>query len=199
MINLNSSDIAVILIHEIYGINKHVIDMFEHFEELGFDVICPDLLNLDESFDYEQEAKAYEYFMKNIGFDSAVEKVKDVILEAKHRYKKVYLVGSSIGATIAWLCSCEDNICDGLIGYYGSRIRDYIDITPKCQTLLIFAEEEQSFNPKELADKLENKVNIDVHVVDGAHGYNDSFSKKYNEQSAKETEKITEDFLRKLQ
>jgi len=86
--------------------------------------------------------EAYHHFINNVGFDLAFKQVKQLIIQAKKQYRYVYLLGYSIGATIAWLCSGDDIMCNGIIGVYGSRIRDYMSITSKCPVLLIFLTEE---------------------------------------------------------
>ena len=109
----------------------------------------------------------------------------------------MYLIGYSIGATIAWLCSGEDIMCDGIIGYYGSRIRDYMSITPKCPVLLIFPTEEKSFNVKELVISLK-KWNVTVHILRGKHGFSDPCSKNYCTQSFEEARILVSSFLKKI-
>lgn len=122
---INNSDSVVVVLHEIYGINQHIQMVCKKLSIKGYDVICPNLIGLPKPFNYEAQEEAYQYFINNIGFDSAVQKIKQVIMQAKEKYKYIYLLGYSVGATIAWLCSGEKDMCSGIIGYYGSRIRDY--------------------------------------------------------------------------
>ena len=102
-----------------------------------------------------------------------------------------------MGATIAWLCSGERNICSGIIGYYGSRIRDYMNITPKCPTLLIFPTEENSFNVEELVVSLERR-NINVYMLNGKHGFSNPFSKSYCAESFEKAEKLVDNFIKEI-
>jgi len=194
---IDNSDSVIIVLHEIYGINQHIQMVCEKFSMNGYDIICPDLIGLNQPFDYDLQERAYKHFMDNIGFDSAVKQVKQVIIQAKKQYRHIYLLGYSIGATIAWLCSGEENMCDGIIGYYGSRIRDYKNITPKCPVLLIFPTEENSFNVQELVNSLE-KWNINVYTLNGKHGFSNPFSKNYCIQSYEKAEKLVDNFLKKI-
>lgn len=193
----NKSDTLIIILHEIYGMNQHIRLICDCFGMDGYDVICPDLINRKEAFLYDQEEEAYQYFIENIGIESAFQKVEKLIMQRRKQYKYVFLVGYSIGATIAWLCSRENNMCDGIIGYYGSRIRDYVDITPKCPVLLFFPAIEKSFNVERLVDSLE-KINIDIHVLKGEHGFSDPFSGNYCEPSYRNTKKLTDNFINKI-
>lgn len=194
---INNSHSVIIVLHEIYGINQHIQMICEKLSIKGYDIVCPNLIGLNQPFNYDVQEEAYQHFTKNIGFDSAVQQVKQVIIEARKQYKQIYLFGYSVGATIAWICGGEENICDGIIGYYGSRIRDYVNIPAKCPSLLIFASEEESFNVQQLVNSLE-KRNVDAYILNGKHGFSDSFSKNYCEQSFRKGEKLVDNFFKKL-
>jgi dienelactone hydrolase len=49
---------AVIVLHEIYGINSHIRNVYQTLSEQQMDVICPNLLGRNQSFQYEQENEA---------------------------------------------------------------------------------------------------------------------------------------------
>ncbi|GIN89782.1 hypothetical protein J6TS1_37940 [Siminovitchia terrae] len=186
MIRINNySDTLIIVVHEIYGINDHMKWFCEMLSQESLDVICPNLYKQGISFDYAQEAEAYRYFMDHVGFMYAFNKVKDAFREMKAEYNRIFIVGFSVGATIAWLCSQEKGL-NGIVGYYGSRIRDYKQISPTCPTLLFFPEQEHSFNVSELIVYLQEKY-IEIHTVKGEHGFSDPFSPVFNKQSAQLT------------
>ena len=189
----NKSDKLIIVIHEIYGVNQHIQRFCELLSKQRFDVICPDLLGRDDPFSYSEEEFAYRHFVENVGFAEASFKIKEIVSEVKDEYPKIFIVGFSVGATIAWLCSGEEGV-DGIVGYYGSRIRDYVELKPKCPTILFFPEEEPSFNVDELVSKLDNK-NIEVLKFKGSHGFSDLYSLKYNERSAKKAYREMLDFI----
>lgn len=176
------SDTVIIVIHEIYGLNEHMQDFCESLSNQGFDVICPNLLDRETPFDYSQEDAAYRHFMENVGFTGALHKIKDILSDVQDEYQKIFILGFSAGATVAWLCS-EDECVDGMVGYYGSRIRNYVELTPQCPTLLFFPQEESAFNVDELILALEIK-NIEVHKFNGKHGFSDPYSSKYHVESA---------------
>lgn len=194
---IKKNNSVIIVLHEIYGINLHIETVCEKFSEGGYDIICPNLIYRSHPFNYDQQEEAYQHFINNIGFDLAFQQVKKLIIQAKTQYSHVFLLGYSIGATIAWMCSDEESMCDGIIGYYGSRIRDFKDIIPKCPTLLIFSNEEKSFNVNQLADILKKK-NVDIHILSGKHGFSDPFSKNYFEESFEEAGRLVDSFIKKI-
>lgn len=50
---------------------------------------------------------------------------------------KITRLGFSFGATVAWLQSGNKKI-DSLVGFYGSRIRNYLEINPLADVNLYF-------------------------------------------------------------
>ncbi|MFJ5762891.1 dienelactone hydrolase family protein [Neobacillus sp. NPDC093182] len=191
---LNETDSLVIVIHEIYGINQHMESVCEKLSSQGFDVICPNLLEREQPFDYSDEKVAYQNFMENVGFTEAVHKIKDILLSIKNEYQKIYIIGFSVGATVAWLCSGEDYL-DGIVGYYGSRIRNYKEIVPLSPTILFFPQEEQSFEVDELISNLD-KRNIKIHKFNGKHGFSDPYSPNFNAKSAQDAFNEILNFIR---
>ncbi|KAE8560934.1 dienelactone hydrolase family protein [Paenibacillus polymyxa] len=189
------SDTLIVVLHEIYGINQHIQNYCSLLSDEGYDVICPNLIGKETHFDYSQEEAAYAHFMKNIGFEHASYHIENLLLSIRARYKKVFIVGFSIGATIAWLCSKEKYV-DGIVGYYGSRIRNYLEITPHCPALLFFPQEEISFNVDELISALDNH-NIRVHKFSGQHGFSDPYSPRYHVHSAQQSFIEMVEFFRK--
>lgn len=176
----NGSDVAIIILHEIYGINEHIKYICNYYAMQKYDVYCPDLFNGCSSYSYAENEVAYRYFNENVGFD-AFFKINNMIDELKNKYRRIFLIGFSVGATIAWRCS-QQGKCDGIIGYYGSRIRDYLSVTPLCPTLLLFASED-SFNVQDVVDKLTKKEMVSAQIFDGNHGFADRYGENYNENS----------------
>ena len=184
---------AVVLLHEIYGVNNHIQQYKSEFIALGYDVYCPNLLQLEQPFPYVEEQQAYAHFMNDIGFEQSFAQVQNLILELKYTYKEIHLVGFSIGATIAWLCSELAGVTS-VVGYYGSRIRNYLDINPACPVLLIYGQSEQSFDVASLVERLTDK-NIQVQTYEGHHGFTDPYSRHYNQQSSTQAFSHTKEFL----
>ncbi|WP_396021049.1 dienelactone hydrolase family protein [Cytobacillus firmus] len=189
----SNSNSLILVLHEIYGINQHIKSFCELLSKQGFDVICPNLSERESPFEYSQEEAAYRHFMDHVGFASAAQKIKGLLSDVKDEYEKKYIIGFSVGATVAWLCS-EENGFDGIVGYYGSRIRDYLELTPQCPIMLFFPEEEQSFNVDELLLTLEKKK-IEVHKFTGKHGFSDPYSSRYDAKSEQEAFSKTMEFL----
>ena len=205
------SDTLIVVLHEIYGINGHITKVCKALADEGYDVVCPDLLDGRPPYDYDREEDAYLYFMNFIGLEASAKRITFLLRQEEREYKNIFLLGFSVGATIAWL-SCVTAVkgdesfhfggsfinCSGIICYYGSRIRDYTDVDLKCPALLIFGEEEKSFDPRDLEKKLKSLEQTEVHILKGTHGFADPDSPNYNEASAKEADVLVRDFIERI-
>ncbi|WCL57200.1 dienelactone hydrolase family protein [Bacillus safensis] len=189
---------VMILIHEIYGINDHMKSMIHYFDKAGFEVYCPHLLGQAKYFPYVSENEAYGYFMNKVGFDEPVKSVLNLAkeLKTKNAAIDIFLLGFSVGATIAWRCSQNDQLFTGIIGFYGSRIRDDVDLAPACKTLLFFPEIEASFHPKEIASVLEKKEKLCVTIVEGEHGFANPYSAAFHAESKKRCFQEIDEFIK---
>ncbi|HEK9102500.1 dienelactone hydrolase family protein [Bacillus pfraonensis] len=189
--------VALIVVHEIYGVNEHMQNIVSRFSSTSVDVFCPNLLQLDSPFHYDEQ-KAYSHFMKNVGFQHGKEKIEEMIQTLSKDYLHIGLIGFSVGATISWLCSNHPKV-HFIIGCYGSRIRDYSYITPTCPTLLIFPEIEWNCSVSSLITTLQEQNNPFLHIkqLPGDHGFLDPYTVKYNEESAKQAYEMINSFLPK--
>jgi dienelactone hydrolase len=123
-----------------------------------------------------------------------VSEVRQLVNQLKLQYAYVFILGFSVGATTAWLCS--DCGCDGVIGFYGSRIRDHLEVEPSSPVLLFFPTRERTFDVNQLIQNLSNKSCVQNYQFDGEHGFSNPFSTRYNPQSAKDTYQIMVNFMK---
>jgi len=182
---------ALVVLHEIYGINKFILEICNDYKIQGFDVFCPDMIQ-GKSFLYSEVAEAYQNFLNNTGF-GYYKKIEELILKLKLTYEKVFIIGFSVGATIAWRC-CEYSNCDGIICCYGSRIRDYMSFKPSKKVLLLFAKND-SFDVENIAEKLSEKQNIEIYVLQASHGFMDHYSDYFNKEQTQIAKMYIEQFL----
>lgn len=173
----------IILLHEIYGLNDHIRQYAYHFFCSGYDVLCPDFICTEKAFDYVEEKAAYQHFIEQVGFDKAYEEVSSFIKQERFWYEEIHIIGFSIGATVAWLCSSMEEVTS-VSGYYGSRIREALHVNPICPVLLIYGKQGKSFDVKQLAENLTAK-DVFIYTLEGGHGFADPYSVAYHEPSCK--------------
>ena len=71
---------------------------------------------------------------------------------------KISLLGFSVGATVAWLLSGNGKI-DSATCFYGSRIRNHLDIQPSADVDLYFCRE-KGFDVEEMIGTLNAKQRV---------------------------------------
>lgn len=183
---------AVLLLHEIYGKNAHVHATGDRLAAAGYAVHSPDWFG-GAVYGYDQTDAAYAHF-KLVGFTAASRQVNTLACKLRRRHRRVFVVGYSVGATVAWLCAAS-GLYAGAIGYYGSRIRDFSQLVPSCPTLLLFAAQD-SFDVRELYDRLAAHTIVRQIMYQAGHGFADRFSPHYDVPAAAEADQAVLDFLR---
>lgn len=180
---------TVIIIHEIYGVTENFILLKEKLESRGFSVILPSLY--EDNYCGIDGDEAYKKFFTEVGIEKGSRIIGRLVEQING--SEIFLLGFSVGATIAWLHSTDKRI-KSVIGIYGSRIREYSDITPETDTYLFFCDEE-SFDINPVISQIERKNHVKVSILKGRHGF-------YNLQDAESKElikKVNEEIIRILE
>lgn len=123
------------------------------------------------------EQASHAAFVAGPGFDAYAERIA---LAAAG--EPVMLVGFSVGATAAWLFAagrhCHPD--SRLVLFYGSRIRNYLDLRPRCRVEAIFAEHEAAFDPHAVAAAIASETVRTVVVPGSTHGFMNALSPGYD-------------------
>ena len=182
---------AVVLLHEIYGVNAFIKEMEEKIRGLGYEPVVVDLLE-GQVYSYEEAKEAYDFYMKTVGFHRTLE-LNEFMKELKNQYESVCVVGFSAGAANAWKLS-ECGACDQVIACYGSRIRDYTQVRPKCPVLLVIANQD-SYDVDLVCESLEEVPLVQIVRYDAAHGFLDAYGEHYDAKAAEDAWGKMKEFL----
>jgi dienelactone hydrolase len=125
---------------------------------------------------FETEQMAVAEFHRQDGLISYEKKIAEAA-----NGEAVLLVGFSVGATSLWryVANLECNSNSRAVLYYGSRIRDYPALRPRCSTSVFFAAHEPSFDPESVASMV-RKSGTQCSVIGGTqHGFMNPCSTHY--------------------
>jgi dienelactone hydrolase len=189
---LSDCDKAIVLLHEIYGINAHIQRTADTWRSRGFDVFIPPLFPHSAPFRYEQQDIAYRHFCDNVGFDTSG--IVSLLTELRAKYGTLILIGYSVGATLGWLAA-RSGLCDGAVCHYGSRIRQFSDTAPPCPTLVIIASDEPAFDPREMQYELERHPSVTCRMFNAQHGFCDADSLAWDACLAQQAAEAAEMFI----
>lgn len=166
---------SLILVSDVFGMTPALAQLSE---ALNADCIIDPYNGVN--MDFSDEAQAYAYFIENVGLDAYLMLLKDK-LEAMP--SGIVLIGFSVGASAIWRFS--ETVPKGLVKkaifYYGSQIRNFIDITPNIKTELIFPQSEPHFDVAVLQSQLSERKNVTTRRVEYLHGFMNKHSDNYNQ------------------
>ena len=185
---------AIVVAHEIYGVNAHIDGVAATLRTHSCDVFTPSFLPEGTVYSYEDEALAYRRFAQNPGLERMSQALSRCIESLRPRYRRVIAIGFSVGATSAWLASATAPL-DAAVCFYGSRIRDHLEVRPTAPCLLIFAEQEPAFSASEVAQHLQHRQGVTVETYPCRHGFSDPTSAGYSPEHARRAWERTTRFL----
>lgn len=132
---------------------------------------------------FANEQEAATAFHQQDGLSSYERRIAEVA-----RGEPSVLIGFSVGATSLWRYVASPHCTAASLAflYYGSRIRDYRTLVPRCQTSVYFAEHEISFKPESLVDDL-GQSGVMCSVLAGTyHGFMNPASHHFRSDIANE-------------
>lgn len=124
---------GLVVIQEIFGVNKVMRDLCDDYARQGFLAVCPDLFwriepGVDITDQSEAEwAKAFDLFGK-FKADTGIKDIAatlDHVREDKRCTGKAGAVGYCLGGLLAFLTACRTD-AEACVGYYGVAIPNYL-------------------------------------------------------------------------
>lgn len=151
---------AILVIQEIFGVNKVMRDIADFYAEEGYTAVCPDLfwriepgIDITDQTDAEWE-KAFSYF-KAFNVDKGVEDIQSTLdwLRAQG-HSQVGAVGYCLGGLLAYLTATRTD-ADATASYYGVGIDNYLGEAAKAKKpALLHIAEEDGFVSKDSQAKM---------------------------------------------
>ena len=188
---------GLILIQEIFGVNKVMRDLTDCYSSLGYNVLCPDIFwRIEPGVDItdqtkEEWNKAFDLFGK---FD-VNQGVKDLISSVNYLRNtdncngKVGTVGYCLGGKLSYLLSCRSN-ADCNVSYYGVGIEGLLNESENIKTpYLSHLAEKDRFVPKDAQQKIISDLSTnnfcDLYIYPGQeHAFARIGGEHYNEDAA---------------
>jgi carboxymethylenebutenolidase len=201
---------GLVLIQEIFGVNKVMRDLADGFAKQGYVVACPDLFWRQEpgiQITDKTEAEWAKAFSLYKGFDQA-KGVDDLAATLDHVRKlpgvsgKVGCVGYCLGGFLAFVMATRTS-ADAAVSYYGVAIETVLDEVPRIKKpVLMHIAEKDEFVPAAAQAEIKKRVaanpNVTVHTYPGQnHAFARVGGQHYNKQAADQANARTADFLKK--
>ena len=177
---------GLLLIQEIFGVTDHIRELCDGFAEEGYEVIAPpfyDRLERGFAADYSQPS-----IQKGVRYSEATpwdQVAGDAQAAIDALEAPVFVTGFCWGGAATWLAACR---CDGLSGaaaYYGRRISELKDETPKCPIILHFGKADASIPPERIEEIAARHPDIPIYLYAAGHGFVSDRRRDFDPDSAR--------------
>lgn len=177
---------GLLLIQEVFGVTEHIRELCDGYAADGYEVIAPafyDRLERDFACDYSEASiqKGMQYSQATPWDQVAAD--AQAALDALEGPR--FVTGYCWGGTATWLAACR---CDGVAAassFYGRRIPELVDETPRCPIILHFGKTDASI-PMETVDAIrERHPDMPIYLYDAGHGFVSDRRRDYHEDSAR--------------
>lgn len=188
---------AVLVVQEIFGVNGHIRAVTDGFAAEGYLAIAPSLFDrvrrnveLDYSADSVQQGRGYAMQVPHdkllLDLTAAINVVK--------RAGNVGVVGYCWGGTVAYIAACELPVA-AAVAYYGTRIVENLDRTPRVPVMYHFGNRDKSIPPEAIGKIRAADPAGEFHVYDADHGFNCDQRASYDAAAAQLARGRTLQFL----
>jgi carboxymethylenebutenolidase len=176
---------AVVVMQEIFGVNRHIRSVCDGYADAGFVAIAPALFdrveaNVELGYDEEGIGKG-RAIVGQMDFDGPVKDMaaaRDAVADAG----TVFSVGYCWGGTLAWLAATRLAIPS--VGYYGGGIAATKDEVPQAPIMLHFGEHDHAIPMSDVEAIGKLHPYVPIHVYDAGHGFNCSERDSWDQPSS---------------
>ena len=177
---------GLLLIQEIFGVTGHIRELADSFAAEGYETIAPafyDRLEPGFAADYSQAAiaKGVEYSQAT-SWDQVAGDAQAAIDALK---APVFVTGFCWGGAATWLAACRCTGLSAAASFYGRRISELKDETPKVPIILHFGKTDASIPPERIDEIAERHPDIPIHLYPAGHGFVSDRRADYDADSAR--------------
>jgi carboxymethylenebutenolidase len=143
---------GVIVIQEIFGLDRYVQEDLERWSGLGFEVLAPSMFDRQErGFVAGHDEAGIQAGFKHAMANSRENVIGDIqaCIDALKARGPVFIVGYCYGGSMAWLAAAKASGLSAASCYYGSRIKDMADMALSCPVIVHWGRKD-GMNPDEV-------------------------------------------------
>ncbi|MEQ9639355.1 MAG: dienelactone hydrolase family protein [Alphaproteobacteria bacterium] len=192
---------AIMVIQEIFGVNKHIREVCDGFAKDGFVAVAPSLYDRSSAkavqLGYTPEDVAKGRDLRTEFPES--EAVKDMATTVKmlnDEGLQVCSVGYCWGGTMSYLAGVHVPV-KGAVVYYGGQIMPHVDEKGGCPMLMHFGTKDQGIPLDDVKEIDAKHPEAEVHTYEADHGFNCDHRGQYDEAAAKQARERTVAFFNK--
>jgi carboxymethylenebutenolidase len=176
---------GLVLVQEIFGVTDHIRELCDGFAEAGYETIAPafyDRLEPGFAADYSPES-----IQKGVGYSQATpwdQVAGDLQAAIDALEPPVFVTGFCWGGAATWLAACRCTGVAAASAFYGRRISELKDETPRCPIILHFGKKDASIPPEKVEEIREAHPDLPIYLYDAGHGFVSDRRADYDADSA---------------
>ena len=180
---------GLVVIQEIFGVNKHIRDVTDGWAADGYYCIAPAIFDRAKKgvdLDYSPESIATgRSLFEQVGIEKMLFDV-EAARAAAASAGKVGVVGYCLGGSLAWLAATRLQGVAAASCYYGGRIIASANEKPRCPVQMHFGEKDQSI-PLTDVEKIKAAVplSVEIFIYPAGHAFNREAGQNYEPVSAR--------------
>ncbi|MCW8306566.1 dienelactone hydrolase family protein [Acidiphilium sp. PA] len=183
-----TSQRALVVVQEIFGVNRHMREISDHLASFGYRVLSPAVFDRAErnvELDYTPEG-----IKKGLELRAAIAEA-DVMLDieataAKLSPRPTGIIGYCWGGTIAWWGATRSKSFKAAIGWYGGGIVQTKEATIACPVQLHFGALDKGIPLTDVEAIKASQSAVPVFIYEGAdHGFGCDARASFNAEANK--------------
>jgi carboxymethylenebutenolidase len=167
---------GVVVVQEIFGVNRHMRAVAARFAAAGWSAIVPAFFDrVERGVELGYEPADFSRGRELVGrlqmsdvlldLQAAIDALRDV------GTGRVGTVGYCWGGALVWLGAARLHGLDVAISYYGSRIVNYMDETPRVPTMLHVGRADASLPIEKVRELGRRYGDLVIHEYEAGHGF----------------------------
>jgi carboxymethylenebutenolidase len=193
---------GVVVIQEVWGVNKWVASVADRFARHGYLVVAPAMFDRVD-MGYESENYTPDQFqiigemMKKFDPKTALLDVEAAV-KAASEGGKVGITGYCFGGATTWrACNAGLGLSAGS-GYYGGGVPNYIDLEPQVPLEMHYGDQDTGIPMEQIEALKKRHPNVAIYTYPAQHGFcNSDRPERFDEAACKKASARTLEFFHK--
>lgn len=198
---------ALVVIQEIFGVNKSIQRVADHYASQGFLSIAPAIFDRFESnvqlgYGPEDLKRAFEYFYPKLDPNVTILDVAAAFHYVKQAGKGTGVLGFCYGGLTSWVSAVRgENVRmqpDGCVCYYPGGVGKFAQEEPACPVMIHFGGADDHIGEDQRDAVRKAHPDVEIYVYEGVgHAFANPDRPSYNEPAAQLADERSLAFLQK--
>jgi carboxymethylenebutenolidase len=168
---------GVIVIQEIFGLDRYVREDVQRWSELGFEVLAPSMYDrVEPDFVSGHDDAGMQAAIATVSKAKPADALADIAACVAYLkpHGPVFIVGYCYGGTMVWQAAGRLEGLSAGSSYYGGGVPGAADLTPKCPVICHFGRKDGHIPADEANAKIKTaQPGVPVYIYEkSGHGFN---------------------------